>query len=92
VRWLLDRAGPHGGFMAIPLTGDLAIPDLLSTATALYSLSLVGALDDSVREKHLDYLDSLWSTRGGFRGHAGDEIVDCEYTYYGLLSLGCLAE
>ena len=77
--------------MVLPLTGDLAIPDLLSTATALFALSLVGALPEDGREKHLDYLDSLWSTQGGFRGHAGDQIVDCEYTYYGLLSLGCLA-
>ena len=92
VRWLQDRASPRGGFTAIPLAGDLAIPDLLSTATALHSLSLVGALADSEREKHLDYLDGLWSTQGGFRGHWGDEVVDCEYTYYGLLSLGCLAE
>lgn len=92
VRWLLDRAGPRGGFTALPLTGDLAIPDLLSTATALYALSLVKSLGDSERETHLDYLDSLWSPQGGFRGHWGDEVVDCEYTYYGLLSLGCLAE
>lgn len=91
LRWLLDRVGPQGGFMVLPLTGDLAIPDLLSTATALFSLSLVGALAEDGREKHLDYLDSLWNAQGGFRGHAGDQIVDCEYTYYGLLSLGCLA-
>jgi geranylgeranyl transferase type-2 subunit beta len=91
LRWLLDRVGPHGGFMVLPLTGDLAIPDLLSTATALFAFSLVGALPEDGREKHLDYLDSLWSTQGGFRGHAGDQVVDCEYTYYGLLSLGCLA-
>jgi len=90
VRWLLGRAGPRGGFTAISLAGDLAIPDLLSTATALYALSLVGALAEDGRDRHLDYLDSLWSTQGGFRGHWGDEMIDCEYTYYGLLSLGCL--
>jgi len=68
-----------------------AIPDLLSTATALHALSLVGASMDEMREKHLDYLDMLWSPQGGFRGHLADNVVDCEYTYYGLLSLGCLA-
>ena len=92
IRWLLDRAGPRGGFTAIPVAADWAIPDLLSTATALHALSLVGALAEEGREKHLDYLDSLWSTQGGFHGHWGDEAVDCEYTYYGLLSLGCLVE
>ena len=90
VRWLLDRGGRQGGFAAIPLAGDLATPDLLSTATALFALSLVGAPATTEREKHLDYLDSLWSTQGGFRGHRADETVDCEYTYYGLLSLGIL--
>lgn len=91
VRWLRDRAGPVGGFAAIPLAADLAIPDLLSTATALYALSLVDALTEEGKGMHLDYLDSLWSPQGGFRGHGADETVDCEYTYYGLLSLGCLA-
>lgn len=91
LRWLLDRTGSSGGFTAIAMPPDQAVPDLLSTATALFSLSRVGALPEDTREKHLDYLDSLWTKRGGFRGHWGDEVVDCEYTYYGLLSLGCLA-
>jgi prenyltransferase beta subunit len=92
VRRLHEQAHPQGGFMAICLPGAPAIPDLLSTATALHSLSLVGAAADDMREKHLDYLDSLWTAEGGFRGHWADDVVDCEYTYYGLLSLGCLAK
>jgi len=92
VRRLQEQAHPQGGFTAIRLPGAPAIPDLLSTATALHSLSLVGAAADDMREKHLDYLDSLWTAEGGFRGHWADDVVDCEYTYYGLLSLGCLAK
>jgi prenyltransferase beta subunit len=92
VRWLLDRAHPLGGFTAIPFAADCAVPDLLSTATAVHALSLIGAWAGEGKDKHLDYLDSLWSTQGGFRGHWGDETVDCEYTYYGLLSLGSLVE
>jgi len=90
VRWLQGQAHPQGGFTAIRLPVEAAIPDLLSTATALHALSLAGAPMDDMREKHLDYLDSLWSPLGGFRGHWADDVVDCEYTYYGLLSLGCL--
>jgi prenyltransferase beta subunit len=92
VQWLLTRAHPHGGFTAIPFGGDLGVPDLLSTATALHALALVGAPLDNMRDTLLDYLDSLWSAQGGFRGHWADEAVDCEYTYYGLLALGTLAE
>jgi hypothetical protein len=36
-------------------------PDLLSTASAWHALSPVGTPMDSMREKHPDYLDSLWS-------------------------------
>lgn len=90
IRWLLARAHPLGGFCAIPFPGDAGVPDLLSTATALHALSLFGAPMDDARDKHLDYLDSLWSEEGGFRGHWGDDVVDCEYTYYGLLALGTL--
>jgi prenyltransferase beta subunit len=90
LRWLLERAHPFGGFTAISFAGSAGIPDLLSTATALHALSLAGVGPGDMREKHLDYLDSLWSPQGGFRGHAADDVVDCEYTYYGLLSLGNL--
>jgi prenyltransferase beta subunit len=92
VRWLTAQAQPQGGFTPIRLPAGAAIPDLLSTATALHALSIAGALADDMREKHLDYLDSLWTAEGGFRGHWADDVADCEYTYYGLLSLGCLAK
>jgi prenyltransferase beta subunit len=88
--WLAARTHRLGGFTAIAMPADAAVPDLLSTATALHALLLAGAsLDDT--QQHLDYLDSLWSAEGGFRGHWGDDVLDCEYTYYGLLSLGNLA-
>jgi hypothetical protein len=69
VRWLQEQAHPQGGFAAIRLPAGAIAPDLLSTATALHALSLVAALADDMREKHLDYLDTLWSPQGGFRGH-----------------------
>jgi len=88
--WLGDRAAPSGGFAALPLPADMAIPDLLSTATALHALALAGVDLDEIKEKNLDYLDALWSARGGFQGHPADDVLDCEYTYYGLLALGDL--
>jgi hypothetical protein len=83
---------PLGGFEAIRFGESHGVPDLLSTATALRALALLGISAGAMKDKHMDYLDSLWDKQGGFRGHWADDVVDCEYTYYGLLALGTLAE
>ena len=70
---------------------DAPVPDLLSTATALHAISTLHAPLDPVRESCLDFIDSLWTNRGGFYGSWGDDAIDCEYTYYALLSLGHLS-
>ncbi len=85
--WLLSRC-LQGGFFATP---QAPVPDLLSTATALHALSSLGASVDSVRESCLDFIDSLWTSRGAFYGTWADDEPDCEYTFYGLLALGHLA-
>jgi len=84
---MLERVCLHGGFAA---TAQGSVPDLLSTATALFALTQVGANFDSIRRPCLDYVESLWRDSGGFAGHAADEIEDVEYTFYALLSIGCL--
>jgi prenyltransferase beta subunit len=86
--WLLARAHPQGGFLALP---EAPIPDLLSTATALHALTSMQAPFESIRESCLDFIDSLWTNRGGFHGSWADDKIDCEYTYYALLSLGHLS-
>ncbi len=86
--WLVERASPLGGFVAAP---GIPIPDLLSTATALFALREMGIEVRDIKERSLDFVDSLWSPKGAFRGHYMDEALDCEYTFYGLLSLGSLA-
>jgi hypothetical protein len=85
--WLFDRCR-DGGFFATP---DAPIPDLLSTATALHALSSLHAPLDRVRDACLDFIDSLWTSEGAFYGTWADDVLDCEYTYYGLLALGHLA-
>jgi prenyltransferase beta subunit len=87
-KWLLARALPSGGFFAVP---DAPIPDLLSTATALHALAGMRIPLNGLREPCLDFIDSLWTNRGGFFGHWSDDTIDTEYTYYALLSLGHLA-
>lgn len=86
--WLLARCRPEGGFFATP---QAPIPDLLSAATALHALAGLHVDFSVVKEPCLDFLDTLWSSRGGFLGTWEDEVLDCEYTYYGLLALGHLS-
>ena len=86
-QWLLAQAHPLGGFRASPLA---PMPDLLSTATALQTLATLGIPLAAVREPCLGFLDSLWTNAGGFHGHWEDDVLDVEYTFYGLLALGCL--
>lgn len=87
-RWLLKQAHAQGGFLAVP---EAPIPDLLSTATALHALAGLQTPFDSIKERCLDFVDSLWTNEGGFHGHWADEHLDCEYTSYGLLALGHLS-
>jgi prenyltransferase beta subunit len=86
--WLLDRCHARGGFFASAAT---PVPDLLSTATALHALSSLHLPMAGLREPCLDFVDSLWTNRGGFFGTWADDAVDCEYTYYALVALGHLS-
>ena len=85
--WLLDRCHSSGGFLATPVA---PIPDLLSTATGLHALAALHVPLTGIYEPCLDFVDSLWTNRGGFYGSWVDDVLDCEYTYYGLLALGHL--
>jgi hypothetical protein len=86
--WLLARAHPQGGFLAMPFA---PIPDLLSTATTLHALSGLQRDFSPLKEACLDYLDTLWTNEGSFHGHWQEEHLDTEYTFYGLLALGHLS-
>ena len=86
--WLWKQQHPQGGFLAAP---GVPMPDLLSTATSLHALTGLGRDLEPLRESCLDFVDSLWTNEGAFHGHWGEEELDSEYTYYGLLALGHLA-
>ena len=87
--WLLAQIHSDGGWLAVP---GAPIPDLLSTATALHALACLDRpLPGALREKCLDFVDTLWSAEGGFHGHWADDALDAEYTFYGLLALGHLS-
>ncbi len=87
--WLLAQAHSDGGFRAMPAA---PMPDLLSTATTLHALAcLEKPVPEPIRERCLDFIDTLWSAEGGFHGHWADDHLDAEYTFYGLLALGHLS-
>jgi len=87
-QWLLSRQQANGGFVATP---NAPVPDLLSTATALFALKSVGLLRTEMKDQAFHFIAELWQDNGGFVGNFFDTVPDCEYTYYGLLALGCLA-
>jgi prenyltransferase beta subunit len=88
LEWILARQGDDGGFAAVP---GVPFGDLLSTATALHALALCGAGPGVRRERGLAFVLGMLTPQGGFRGSDFDDVPDCEYTVYGLVSLGCLS-
>ncbi len=84
---LLDRFVESGG---VAPTGGIAEPDLLSTGTAIFALTSMGTNLDAVQQPCFKYVESLWRESGGFSGHVADEFEDVEYTFYALLTIGCL--
>lgn len=88
VDWLKGRGHRDGGFFATP---GGTMRDVVSTGLALHGLRCAGVDVAGYKEGTLDFLDSLWSSKGGFHRHCGDEAVDCEHTFYALLALGHLA-
>ena len=81
--WLQARQDETGGFHA---TDEAPIPDLLSTAVALFTLRLVGA------EAHdaTNFIHAHWLDNGGFAPTILDDYSDVEYVFYGLLALGSI--
>ena len=88
VDWLFDRVSPSGGFHAVP---NAPVADLLSTATAVFALNKIGEVLEGIKNSTLDFVDMLWDADGGFRGNIYDEVLDCEYTFYGLLAIGAVS-
>jgi hypothetical protein len=77
-----------GGFVALQ---KAPIPDLLSTAVALYALHFIDSDLKGIKPDCLNFIDGLY-LNGGFRATDLDFDIDIEYTFYGLLALGALAE
>jgi hypothetical protein len=83
---LMDFYRGRGGFAALTNAPE---SDLLSTSVALFALQFTNWDLRMIRPDCLEYISSLFAG-GGFRACEQDEVVDMEYTFYGLLGLGAL--
>ena len=83
VEWLQQRQDETGGFRA---NEQAPIPDLLSTAAALFTLRLL----DAPKGDASQFIQVHWLDSGGFAPTLLDDYSDVEYVFYGLLALGSL--
>ncbi|MDR2938032.1 MAG: hypothetical protein LBU92_03730 [Prevotellaceae bacterium] len=85
VLFLRNAQDESGGFFA---AANSPVPDLLSTATALFVLNCYG-----VKPKYSarNFIEAHWLNSGGFSATLLEEKSDVEYTFYGLLALGASA-
>ena len=88
-QWLMDQFCEEGGCLSTP---GAPVPDVLSTATALFAFQLLGLDTSGIAPACLAFVDSLQQPGGGYGGHRLDKTADCEYTFYALMTMGCLWE
>ena len=81
VKWLKARQDETGGFYASEMS---PIPDMLSTAVALFTLLLIGEKPQSAKR----FIEAHWLDIGSFAPTLLDDYSDVEYLFYGLLALG----
>ena len=82
VTYLYERQDESGGFRA---TGQTLLPDMLSTATALFALRCYGV---EPRVNPAAFIEAHWLESGGFAPSLAEGNSDIEYTFYGILALG----
>ena len=85
-RFLQQQQQDSGGFAAVT---NSPVPDLLSTATALFMLRCYNM---TPKVSPRDFIEAHWLDSGGFSATLLEETSDVEYTFYGLLALGSLPD
>lgn len=91
--WMLSCHAREGGLAAFPHWR----PDLLSTATGLFAISQLSAGAEAmatISQPCTEFVLGLWNKIGSFRSDSGmgEAYLDCEYLWYALMGLGCLAQ
>ena len=85
---LMSFAYEAGGFRAFQ---HMKQADMLSTAVSLFALKNAGCDLRLLKPTCLDFIEQNFSN-GAFLSGDGDPTADIEYTFYGLLALGVLAD
>ena len=92
ISWLKQQQDETGGFRANEVA---PVPDLLSTAVALFTLRLIGKttgwrakLGNEHPQSASRFIEAHWLDMGSFAPTILDEYSDVEYLFYGLLALG----
>jgi Prenyltransferase, beta subunit len=85
---LMSFASKSSGFRAFQ---HLEQADMLSTAVALFALQFAGCDMRLLKPASLDFIQQNYFN-GAFLSGDGDQTTDLEYTFYGLLALGTLAD
>ena len=92
ISWLKERQDESGGFRASEVA---PLPDLLSTAVALFTLQLIGERarigDGTSGTRQISaarFIEAHWLDMGSFAPTLLDDYSDVEYLFYGLLALG----
>lgn len=88
VEFLAEMQTDEGGLRA---NTRIPIADLLSSFTGLLTLTDLGAADEVDRTAIERYARGLEQADGGFLGAEWDQMVDVEYSFYGLGTLALLA-
>ncbi|MEM9187429.1 MAG: prenyltransferase/squalene oxidase repeat-containing protein [Planctomycetota bacterium] len=87
VDFLCDQQTDEGGFRA---NTKIPIADLLSTFTGLLTLADLDAAQEVDLAAVQRFARSVEQPGGGFLAAAWDEVVDVEYSFYGVATLGLL--
>jgi hypothetical protein len=82
--YLYELQDESGGFSAAAAS---PVPDLLSTATALFILGCYGV---KIKYPAQDFIEAHWLDSGGFSATLIEDKSDIEYTFYGLLAVGAI--
>ncbi len=88
IKKLLDYYDTNGGFKAVKAA---PVTDMLSTAVSLYALRYAGYDLIKIKPECMGFIDSHFID-DGFFSNILDRDPDIEYTFYGLLALGSLAD